>query len=291
MNIMIVGGTGLIGTALVHALHTQHKVWIVTRKPTSHSPHARFISLDDLVTFAEPIDAIINLAGTPLNAKRWSASFRNNIYQSRVNTTRAVVSFINRHHTPVLINASAIGIYNSSDAILTEDSTYTTQGFTQTLCHEWERTAFQANESGCRVSTLRLGVVLAPTAVIIKQMKPLFSKGLGAILGQGDQWFSWIHLEDAVRAILWILTTPSASGAFNLTAPMPVTHRTFCQALAKTLRRPLFLQIPVPMCRLLFGEISDAILLTSHRVLPQRLLDSHFAFKFANVEGALRDFL
>jgi len=188
----------------------------------------------------------------------------------------------------VLLSASAVGIYGDrGDEVLTEDSPPGT-GFLPEVGRAWEQAAQPAAEAGIRVVCLRMGVVLAREGGALARMLPLFRLGLGARLGSGRQWMSWIALADATAAMLHLLQADSVSGPVNLTAPNPVTNREFTLTLARVLRRPALLSVPALALRVVFGEMADEALLASTRVVPRRLLDSGFSFQHAELEAALR---
>ncbi|MES2211665.1 MAG: TIGR01777 family oxidoreductase [Pseudomonadota bacterium] len=299
MHILVAGGTGFIGKALCqHLLQLGHQVTILTRNIRRQKSRCkglyasvRWISVLDPGEGAY-YDAIINLAGEPLNAHRWTQRVKNALYSSRITFTQRLVDYI--HKMPVkpqvLINASAIGFYgHSQDFVFTESSEPSDGGFTHRLCADWEAVALQAEQYGVRVCCIRTGIVLGKGGGALQSMALPFKWFLGAQLGSGRQWMSWIHIDDVLRAIDFMLDKPNMRGAYNLTATEPVTHAHFVHSLAVALRRPCWFTLPAWLVRILFGEMGDALLLKGQKVIPARLMKRGFVFKFTKLEAALAD--
>lgn len=297
MNILITGGTGFIGQRLCSALRRDaHQLWVLSRQPgrvaglCGNDVHA----LESLETLDEDlqIDAVINLAGEPIADRRWSDAQKQKLVDSRMQTTQAINAWIQRaaHKPSVLISGSAIGFYGDTGAReVTEDSPPVNE-FTHQLCRDWEEEALKAETLGVRVALLRTGIVLGRDGGALRKMLPAFRFGLGGPIGRGDQWMSWIHRDDMVSIILFLLKHENLSGAFNATAPHAVMNRQFTRTLGQVLRRPTLLPMPAFVLKLLFGEMSH-LLLTGQKVLPQRLLDHDYAFRFEELEDALQEIL
>ncbi|MFZ0426622.1 MAG: TIGR01777 family oxidoreductase [Acidobacteriota bacterium] len=296
MKIGISGATGLIGRALCRRLAPLgHEITVFGR---SRLPDLRFVEWNLLGQGPPPadldgLDAFIHLAGKPVPAGLWSKRGREIVRQSRIAGTRRLVQALARCESrpQVLISASAVGYYgDTADSMVTEDSP-SGEGFLADVCRAWEKEALEARELGLRVVLARTGVVLASDGGLLKQMLPSFRLGLGARLGSGGQFMSWIHIADEVALLDRALGDERWDGPFNLTAPNPVTNAEFSRQLARVLRRPQLLFVPAPLLRLAFGEMADALLLEGQRVLPERALALGYQFAFRQIEPALEDLL
>ncbi|MGB0121825.1 MAG: TIGR01777 family oxidoreductase [Silvibacterium sp.] len=297
-TILVSGGSGLIGTSLLRSFSRDRIQTIRLVREKSDRPESILWNpdapelLDDL-TRLENADAAIHLSGASLSSRRWTDSYKREIVESRVRTTRALVDLLKRLQNPPrsLLCASAVGIYGDrGDEVLTENSS-PGRGFLADTCRAWEAEAERAAEAGLRVVHLRFGVVLSREGGALKQMLPVFRAGFGGRLGSGRQWMSWIAINDLVRAVLHILETDSLHGGANLVAPGPVTNAEFTRALGRALRRPAVLPVPPFALRVAVGEIADAALLASTRAIPERLTASGFRFDFPEITGALRSIL
>jgi len=294
MNILITGGTGFIGAPLViKLLELGHSLTVLSRQSLQSRPQLRYVkSLEQLADNAT-IDAVINLAGASLADHRWSAAYKLEILSSRLDTTRSLLQLMQRLEQPpqVLLSASAIGFYgHHGDELLAEEGAIT-PGFAQNLCQQWEDLALQAQALGMRVCLLRLGVVLDAGGGAFTQMALPFRFGVGNWLGRGDQWLSWVHRQDVLAAIVFLLEQKQLSGPFNITAPEAVTSRGFCDAMLGHRRTLVNLPVPAVAMRVLIGEMADELLLKGQRVIPQALQEAEFAFEFPDIDTALADIL
>ena len=236
--------------------------------------------------------AVINLAGAPIGDARWTESRKRLLLESRVGTTARVVEWMRRAAQPpgVLVSGSAVGYYGEQgDKAITED-TPPTPGFTHDLCAAWEREADKAAEFGVRVCRIRIGVVLDKGGGALAKMLPAFRLGAGGRLGSGTHYFPWIHREDIAAICQWLLERPASRGAYNAGSPNPVTNAEFTRALGRALGRPTVFPMPQSALKLLFGEMSE-LLLVSDRMLPKRLLEEGFVFRYPDLAGALEAIL
>ncbi len=294
MQILITGGTGLIGSHLVpRLLETGHSVTVVTRDPDK--ARAR---LDPGVTLwkglndhanLDGFDAVINLAGESIADKRWTETQKQRLCQSRWQITDRLVEMFNASQTPpsVLISGSAAGYYGDlGEVVVTEDEPPHNE-FTHKLCARWEQIACGAQSENTRVCLLRTGVVLAPKGGILAKLLPIFRLGLGGPVGSGRQYLAWIHIDDMVNGILWLLNN-DLRGPFNMVSPYPVRNEQFSHALGHVLNRPAFMRAPATAVKLLMGE-SAVLVLGGQRALPKRLEESGFGFRYFDLEEALAD--
>lgn len=296
MVVMISGGSGLVGSALTARWkQAGHDVYQLKRgTPSTHRFHVAWDVPTGQLTWPTStppkIDTFIHLAGVGITDHRWSPAFKNEIRSSRVDATQRLVAHL-LQHGPLprrFIGASAVGIYgNRSDELLTESSNMGT-GFLAETCHDWENSANPLRTHGTIVSHLRLGVVLSPQGGALAKQLPIFRLGLGGRLGRGTQWLSWISLEDVLQSIDLICTLPASDGPYNIVAPEHVTNATFTRALAATLHRPAILPVSGVILRLAMGEMAEALLLVSQRVLPGKLVKAGFNFKHPSLVGALQ---
>jgi uncharacterized protein (TIGR01777 family) len=292
--VAVTGAHGLIGSALSRRLRSEghHVTPLVRRAPgigeISWDPAAGRLNPGGL----EGVDAVVHLAGENVGA-RWTAARKARIRSSRVQGTRLLSEALARmsRRPTVLISASAIGIYGDrGEETLTENSSPgdASADFLVSVGQEWEEAAERARAVGIRVVHPRFGLVLSAAGGALKKMLLPFRLGLGGRLGNGSQWMSWISIDDAVSAIRHAMLTDSFSGPVNLVAPEPVRNRDFTRLLGKVLSRPTPFPVPAVALRLGLGEMADATLLASSRVLPKRLLASGFGFEHPDLETALR---
>lgn len=294
MDILITGGTGFIGSGLKDSLLEQgHSLVILSRQAKPGIRNCRYIERLDELADDTAVDAIINLAGASLAGRRWTTSYKEEIVASRLDTTRALVGLCGRLQRPpkVLLSASAIGYYGPRDSNKIDEEEPSGNCFSSILCEKWEAEASAAQSLGVRVCYLRFGVVLDRDGGAMTEMARPFRFGLANWIGSGEQWLSWIHRSDAVAAIEWLLQHPDASGAFNVTAPEPVTSKGFCAAMKRKTRTFLTLPMPATAMRLLVGEMADELLITGQGVVPARLQEAGFTFRYATIDAALDDII
>lgn len=301
MNLLIAGATGFIGKKLVTALQSKHTVTVLGRdmanlhryftKPVNTVTWESLLNLD-----ASTYDAIINLCGYNIAASRWSDSVKEQIIQSRVKTTSALVDWATKQEArPHFICANAVGIYgmqsNADHTELDEDSPIDFEhprDFMSEIGVRWQQALQPAVDCGLNVTITCFGVVLGKGEGILKKLTPSFYIGLGSVIGDGKQIMSWVHIDDVVGAITFLLNKPDLKGIFNLTSPHPVSQAEFARALATTMHRPLLLKIPACVIRILFGEMGDCLLLKGQRVVPNRLIKLGYEFRYPNLVDALR---
>ena len=295
MNVLVTGSTGLIGSALVLSLTAGgHGVRRLVRSQAGEGAVRWDPEAGALDTAAlEGMDAAVHLAGENIAARRWTAEQKARIRDSRVKGTRLLCEALARLAQPpkTLICASAIGYYGDrGDEVLREESAPGT-GFLPEVCRAWEGAADPARQKGIRVVHLRFGVVLSAAGGALGKMLFPFRMGVGGVLGSGGQYMSWIALDDAAGAIHHALATGALEGPVNGVSPHPVTNQEFTKTLGRALRRPTIFPMPAFAARIAFGEVADALLLASARVEPGRLLATGYAFRYPDLEGALRHLL
>ena len=310
MKILIAGATGLVGTALVHALiRDGHTVWRLVRRGTSTGKResdtqgwdkqvfdvawdpedTRGSSIAELQAKMGGADAVVNLAGASIAGGRWTTERKMLLRSSRVQTTRALVTAMGKLSSlpKVFVSASAIGYYgNRGDEVLTEESK-AGEDFLARLARDWEAEAVKAEALGARVVLARFGIILAKHGGALPQMMRPFRFGAGGKIGSGRQWMSWVALEDVVGIVRFALENPAVSGAVNVVAPQPVRNAEFTKELARAMHRPALLPAPAFVLRLALGEMADALLLSSARVKPSRLEQSGYGFLHGDLRSAL----
>jgi uncharacterized protein (TIGR01777 family) len=295
MQFLITGASGFVGSHLSEFLLNQnHSVTGLSRKPPARlMPHARFRFISADTTRPGPwqeslsdVDAVVNLTGRSIFG-RWNEAVKTEIRESRILTTRHVVQGLPAgSKAVVLLSASGAGYYGSrGDEILAEDAA-AGDDFLARLAQEWEAEALAAQEKGVRVVLMRLGVVLGPGGGAMAQMIPAFKAFVGGPLGNGRQWFPWIHLHDFLAAVLFLIEHPELSGPVNLCAPQPVPNRDLAAVLGQALNRPARMPAPAFMIRMSLGEFAD-VLLGSQRTVPEKLLQHHFSFKYPDIRSAV----
>jgi uncharacterized protein (TIGR01777 family) len=294
MRISVTGSSGLIGSSLVPLLTAEgHEVARVSRSSTVGAWR-----WDPVAGHVEPgavngMDAVVHLAGESIAGGRWSEARKARIRASRVRGTRVVAEAVARAEPrpKALLCASAIGFYGDrGDEILTEASA-PGHGFLSEVSREWEEACAPAREVGVRVVNLRFGIVLSPAGGALAKMLLPFRLGAGGVVGSGKQWWSWVALDDAVGAIRHALVTSGLAGPVNVTSPFPVTNAEFTRTLGRVLARPTLVPLPAFAARLALGEMADALLLASARLVPERLRQTGYVFRCPELEGALRRLL
>ena len=288
--IAIAGSSGLIGSALVYALRaTDRRVLRIVRRAPSNAdevfwnPDAGEFDPSAL----DGVDAVVNLCGVNVGDKRWSGAFKQCLRDSRIGPTEVLSTAVVEAGVPALINASAVGYYGDTGSRTTDETAAAGRGFMAQLCEDWEAATSFAERDGTRVVLVRTGLVLAPSGGILSRIRPLFSLGLGARLGNGRQYMSWISLEDEVRALLFAITHDEVSGPVNLTGPAPVTNAEFTAALGRTVNRPTPLIVPGFALRIALGEFAEEGLLGGQRAIPAALERAGFVFHHNTIGEAL----
>lgn len=293
-RILISGASGLIGAALICALQKRgDEVYRLVRREPRGDKEIQWNPMQVVPPqVVSGFDVVVHLSGETV-AGRWTESKKRRIRDSRVLTTRNLATALTQADKapPTFICASAVGYYgNRGNEVLTEESP-PGLGCLADVSREWEQASSPASQAGLRVVNLRIGVVLSREGGALKQMLLPFRLGLGGRIGSGRQWFSWIHIDDLVAAVLHIMEHSELSGPLNMVAPNPVTNAEFTKALAKALRRPAVFPVPAVALRLAFGEFAEEGLLSSARVLPRKLLGSGFQFHRPDLRSALRELL
>jgi uncharacterized protein (TIGR01777 family) len=289
MKVFVTGGTGLIGRALVKRLLADaHHITILTRQSLDSSEAVTYInSIDDLHTRQ---DIVINLAGAGLADHRWSPAYKKEIRASRIDLTQALVSRLRDIGMPnLLISGSAIGIYGESKERQFSETDEVGSGFSAEVCRDWEASVSDIGSEGTRCVLLRTGVVLDKALGAYPQMTQSFRFGLASWMGQGDHWLSWIHLADMVGAIRHCIQNEAVSGPVNMTAPNPVTHRTFSDEVRSVTTTVMGMGMPEWVMRLMVGEMADELLLTGQRVMPTKLLSAGYEFRFGELKAAIAE--
>lgn len=295
MTVAIVGATGLIGRHLARALADRGDEVIGLSRSGGEVPGARAVRWDPA---AEPVpagafqgvDAVVNLAGAALAPRRWTRDRKKEIRESRVIPTRRVVEALGDGGPRTLVNASAVGAYGSPGEAPVDESAPRGSGFLADVCEAWEAEALAAVDRGVRVVLVRSALVLARDGGVLASLLTPAKLGLAGPLGNGRQWWPWIHVDDEVGIILWALDTPTVSGPVNAAAPSPARQREIVATLGRVLRRPAFLPAPTIALEVVFGETSS-MLLQSQRVIPRVALDGGYRFRHPQLEPALRDLL
>jgi uncharacterized protein (TIGR01777 family) len=304
MRVVITGGSGLIGSAVAAPLAAEgNEVVVLSRDPARvrglpagvRAAHWDGRSAAGWETLLDGRSAVINLAGEPVAAGRWTAERKRRVRASRLDAGRAVVDAVRRaagegRAPAVVVQASGIGYYgDTGDQEIGEDHPPGGDFLAETSV-AWEASTAEVETLGVRRVVLRTGIVLDRGGGALAKMLPLFRLGLGGPLGNGRQWFPWIHMADEVGAILFLLAAPAATGPFNLCAPRPARNRDFARALGRQLHRPSILPAPAPVLRLALGDMAEA-LLTGQHAEPRRLLEAGYRFCFPDLPEALADLL
>jgi hypothetical protein len=298
MRVLVSGSSGLVGSALIPSLTAAGHDVVRLVRSKSANPSKELVSWDPTRNQIDAgglggIDAVVHLAGESIASGRWNSERKARIRDSRVIGTRLLAESLAKLPTPpkVFACASAIGFYGDrGEEILSESSTPGT-GFLPDVCREWEAACQPLKAAGTRVVNLRFGVVLSREGGALKQMLLPFQMGAGGILGNGRQYMSCVSLKDAVGVIEFVLQNGSIEGPVNVVCPQPVTNYDYTKALGKVLHRPTIFPVPGFAARLAFGEMADALLLSSARVIPERLTTAGYTFRDPSIEDSLRSAL
>ncbi|WP_168194260.1 TIGR01777 family oxidoreductase [Thermodesulfobacterium sp. TA1] len=290
-KILVVGGTGFVGGYLVsELLNRGFKPTLLVRD--LEKVKTRFSGCDFIV--GDPVkegswqaevpkfEVVINLTGQNIFGK-WTEEYKRLILESRIKSTENIVNSLKEGS--FLVNASAIGYYGDRGDVLVDETAPPGDDFLAKVCVEWEKKANAAKEKGCKVAITRFGIVLGKGGMI-KKVLPVFKWGLGGTLGNGKQWFSWIHIQDLVAGLLFLIEI-DLEGVFNFTSPQPVTNKEFTRALAEVLRKPAFFRVPKFMLKLVLGELAESIL-ASIKAYPERLIKEGFTFNYPEIKNALK---
>jgi uncharacterized protein (TIGR01777 family) len=298
MKIFISGGTGFVGANLArYFLAKGHNVIATgtsSAKTSISHENFRYISADTTEKgpwqdSLKDVDALINLAGRTI-FNRWSERYKKQIYNSRILTTHNLVEALPDDKEVVLCSTSAVGYYGDRAEEILNEEALPGDDFLATVSIDWEKEAFLAEKKGARVAVMRFGVVLGKNGGALAKMIPAFKSFAGGPIGSGKQWFSWIHLEDLISAVMFIIENQDIKGPVNFCAPNPVRNRDFAKALGRILGRPSFMKVPSFMIRTLMGEMGTTVM-SSQRVVPDRLLKNGFEFQYPDVEKALNNLI
>jgi hypothetical protein len=302
-RVIVTGGTGFIGRALCAALIERGYETIVLSRDAakvSRSFGGKAIgapwggaSSDPWARYADGAHAIVNLAGDNIAQGRWTADKKKRILDSRLEAGAAVTEAVKRasRKPAVVVQASAIGIYGNRGEELLDETSARGAGFLADVCEAWERSTLDAESPGVRRVVIRTAPVIGARGGFLDRVVPLFEKNLGAYMGNGKQWTSWIHLRDEVGAILHLLERDELRGVFNLSSPEPVRNREFYRTLGRVLEKPVSFGVPGFVLRAALGEVARELILPAQRVVPSRLLGAGYVFYYPDLEPALREFL
>jgi hypothetical protein len=301
MRVVIAGGSGFLGRPLAeHFLARGHDVATLTRGAAGPAPAGAGRSVTwapdghaagAWVAAIDGADVVINMAGAGIADKRWTAARKEELRSSRILSTRSLVAAIRaaQRRPGIFIQSSAVGYYGTPNGEPRDESFPPGSDFLATLAVDWEAEGRAAEALGCRVVLVRTGVVLARDGGALKKMRLPFLFFVGGPMGNGRQYLSWIHRDDWLAMVEWLIGTPAATGAFNATAPNPSTSREFSRALGRALHRPSWIPVPGFALRMLVGEAADVVLLRGQRAVPNRALEMGFTFKYSDVNQALRE--
>jgi uncharacterized protein (TIGR01777 family) len=299
MRVIITGGTGLIGSALTELLSSEgHEVIILSRSPRQEQAQSSLVrqvkwdakSAEGWGDLADSADAIVNLAGENISGGRWSDERKKRIYTSRIDAGKAVVEAVSAASVKpkVLIQASGIDYYERHPSKIITEADGPSSDFLSQVCFDWEASTAAVEAMGVRRAVVRSGIVLSNDGGAWPRIVLPFKLFAGGPIGNGKQYWSWIHIDDEVRAMRFLIEHEEARGVFNLTAPTPLTNKEFASTLGKVMGRPAIFPVPAPALKAVFGEMS-LLLLGSHRVVPEHLQKLNYTFKFPTAEAAFED--
>lgn len=295
MRVLITGGTGFIGTALCARLRERgHTLAVLSRRPARVPAlcGAEVQALEDLA--AVPVfapEAVVNLSGAPIASRPWTRARRRLLRDSRIAFTRELVAVLARCAQPpqVMVSGSAVGYYGARGDEPLDEEADAVNDFPHQLCRDWEQAAQPVTALGTRLCLLRTGLVLGPGGMLARLL-PAFRLGLGGPLGSGQQWMSWIHRDDLVALIDYLLAHQTLAGPFNGTAPNPVPNHEFTETLARLLKRPARLRLPAGLLRAALGDLAT-LLVDGQRALPDKALKAGFEFRYSQLDVALAEIL
>jgi len=303
MKVLVIGGTGFIGAHLVERLlEREHEVTIFTRNEKKartrfgNRVHAIQWKTDEFVLlqeYAHKVHAVINLAGENIAGKKWTAYQKRKILSSRVNIGKSLSHAIQKSQDKpyLLLQASAIGFYGFSESEEFTEDAPAGEGFLPMVTKHWEDTIRKVKGDKTRKVFLRTGIILGEKGGMLPKMMLPFRWWIGGHIGSGKQWLSWIHIDDEVNAIIYLLEKKDSEGAYNLTAPNPVRMKTFAKTLGETMGKPSWFPVPGFILKAIYGDMAKETMLKGQKVLPKRLLDEGFQFKFTKLDNALEDLL
>jgi len=295
MKMLVTGSSGLVGTALNKAASSDGHEVICLRRASSAkdspdwNPETNFIDLAD----TENIAAVVHLAGENIAEGRWNDKKKSRILDSRVNGTKLLAEyFANAEHKPsIIVSASAIGIYGDRGDEPLDETSNSGTGYLADVCKQWEEATSAAVDAGIRVVNMRLGVVLSKSGGALKKMLLPFKLGLGGVIGTGKQYMSWVSIQDVTGMIQFVIANDSISSAVNLVSPNPISNHGFTKILGRALHRPTIFPMPSFIARLAFGEMANDLLLSSARVVPQKLIDGGYTFQHPELKDAFAHIL
>ena len=289
MRVLISGASGLVGTELARQLREDgHQALRLVRRPTKAADEVSWNPAKGQIDpdIMESVDAVVNLAGATTGRIPWTAKYKKEIVSSRIDSTRTLVTAINRAGNPpkVLISGSASGFYGEGGSTWLSEESPKGKGFLSDLAHNWEQEAMKAR---ARVVLIRTTLVMSRKKGALGPLMPLLKLGVGGPIGSGKQFWAWINLVDEAAAIIHLITTPGASGPYNLTAPEPATCEEMIVGLGKAIRRPTFFRIPEFLMKLFIGEAAEELLLVSQKMTANKLLASGFRFRYPDLKSSI----